>query len=316
VCEAHRRPATRPAAGTHESERPAAALFLDGMEWRRPGTNRRCKALVILNDGSDLVATFVTGSSDVGHPGNFSNETVRKILVERWFQFFGRPRLIQVDPEGAFRALDLKTWTQDQGIEFDLIPAEAHWQNSRVERKIATLRAAADDLAEQVSADVSDEEILGRVCASANELERHNGFSPYQAMLGRSPEALSQFTNLQHNPACSTPRRRMDIRLRPAWTYNDALIRPGSVLRRASGYAARRSHKQRTQSAHTNSAHKQHAHQQHTQTTHTHTLVDAAFEHVTPRTRAHTHHTTTFLFCRSTRVPTTPEVRVLPGSLS
>lgn len=43
---------------------------------------------------------------------------------------------------------------------------------SRIERKIATLREAANDLHDRVADIISAAEVMGRVCAAANELER------------------------------------------------------------------------------------------------------------------------------------------------
>lgn len=74
----------------------------------------------------------------------------------------------------------------------EIIPAEAHLQMSRIERKIATLRDAANDLYERVADTSSAAEVMGKVCAAANELERANGFSPVQRMTGRSPNVLTQ----------------------------------------------------------------------------------------------------------------------------
>lgn len=218
VCESNTRPRARPAAGSHTTAPPTLLLYADGMDWQRPRSRERHKVLVVLDDGSDVLAAYVMKSNlDGGSPGNFDHRQVQSVLTERWFQTYGYPDVLHLDPEGAFMAKDFARWAQSLGIEVDVIPAEAHWQQSRVERKIALLRDAADKLAEEVPDDVSASEILARCCAAANELERHGGFSPFQRMLGRSPRTgailARDGNNLPLLDAESTPGHPLALNL-------------------------------------------------------------------------------------------------------
>ena len=63
------------------------------------------------------------------------------------------------------------------------------------------LREAANKLAEEVSEETGDDEIMARVCDAANELDRTNGFSPLQLMTGRSPDYFSALSRDAGNAA-------------------------------------------------------------------------------------------------------------------
>ena len=88
-----------------------------------PGTTRRSKHFVILDVGTDMAISFQTNSSETGRPGNYNFSVVQSLLSERWCQFFGRPRMIRVDPEGPFRSEAMKNWRESQGVEYDVLPA-------------------------------------------------------------------------------------------------------------------------------------------------------------------------------------------------
>lgn len=72
----------------------------------------------MLGDGSEMVANYLLSESELegDHSGNFDAEFVMRSLPERWFQYFGRPAVIRVDPEGAFCASWFRDWAQSQGI--------------------------------------------------------------------------------------------------------------------------------------------------------------------------------------------------------
>ena len=61
-------------------------------------------------------------------------------LHQGWIQYFGYPRCIKLDKEGAHRSKQLDEWAEAHGVELEGIPAEAHGQIGKVERLIGTLK--------------------------------------------------------------------------------------------------------------------------------------------------------------------------------
>ena len=50
-------------------------------------------------------------------------------LRDGWFQFFGVPNVLRLDPAGAFRSREIEKMCDDYDIYLDLIPGEAHWDH-------------------------------------------------------------------------------------------------------------------------------------------------------------------------------------------
>ena len=48
--------------------------------------------------------------------------------MKAWIQYFGCPKNIKLDKEGARRGRDLEAWADQNGVALLFVPAEAHGQ--------------------------------------------------------------------------------------------------------------------------------------------------------------------------------------------
>ena len=70
-------------------------------------------------------------------------------LRDGWFQFFGVPSVLRLDPAGAFRSREIEKMCDDYDINLDLIPGEAHWQLGSCEQAVKGTKEVMTKLAEQ-----------------------------------------------------------------------------------------------------------------------------------------------------------------------
>ena len=96
-----------------------------------------------------------------------------------WLQpYFGFPKRIRLDQEGAFRGTGLHDWCGERGIELDFVPAEHHESTGDVERAIGELRKKM--VAHLRNEDVTPRQAAWSMCSAHNHVARVGGFSPAQ----------------------------------------------------------------------------------------------------------------------------------------
>eukprot|EP00959_Pyramimonas_sp_CCMP1952_P258386 5401008-Pyramimonas_sp.AAC.1 len=130
---------------------------------------------------------------------NATAEDLKDSLWSRWIGYFGRPRVLQVDPEGAWMSNAIRENLEGSGIQMDPIPGQAHWQIGGVERLISLIKDTMTVLAKEHPGR-SCEEYLARAMAAYNEFDRHRGFSPLQVALGRAPDLDGAFVDVPGDP--------------------------------------------------------------------------------------------------------------------
>ena len=88
---------------------------------------------MLLDEGSHFrIGKIMVKGPGAGVTGNQLIEFYR----DHWKPIFGKPRKVRVDPAGPWRGFGLDKYFSDQQVEWDTIPAEAHWGISWVERAI------------------------------------------------------------------------------------------------------------------------------------------------------------------------------------
>ena len=65
------------------------------------------------------------------------------------------------DADGCFAGKDIETWLTQQGVYVDIIPRDAHWQNSLPERAVQVIRDMLNSMSRD-SPQTEPEELLGR----------------------------------------------------------------------------------------------------------------------------------------------------------
>ena len=94
---------------------------------------------------------------------------------------------MRVDPAGPWRGFGLDKYFSDQQVEWDTIPAQAHWGISLVERAIECTKHIMTKLALE-DGNITPEEALSEALRTENEREVVRGYSPAQHALGRAPD--------------------------------------------------------------------------------------------------------------------------------
>ncbi|CAE7314416.1 RE2, partial [Symbiodinium necroappetens] len=109
-------------------------------------------------------------------------------LQEAWVSLFGPPSTIVADQEGALSGVAGGAWMSHRDIKY--VPKAKYAHASVVERHNALLRRQAHLLLEQSNEDglrVPFSAILAEAVFAKNTLLRINNFTPYEAVLGRTP---------------------------------------------------------------------------------------------------------------------------------
>ena len=109
-------------------------------------------------------------------------------LQEAWVSLFGPPSTIVADQEGALSGAAGGAWMSHRDIKY--VPKAKYAHASVVERHNALLRRQVHLLLEQSNEDglrVPFSAILAEAVFAKNALLRINNFTPYEAVLGRTP---------------------------------------------------------------------------------------------------------------------------------
>ena len=97
---------------------------------------------IIIDEASGYGAANYLFKHDAA-PGCSRNATTLECieaLYKGWIQYFGYPKMIKLDKEGAHRGRQLEEWAEGHGVEVQAVPAESHGQIGQVERLIGTLK--------------------------------------------------------------------------------------------------------------------------------------------------------------------------------
>lgn len=69
-------------------------------------------------------------------------------LQEGWCEYFGTPRVLRLDPAGAFRSQAVEAYCDRHSIHVDLIPGEAHHQIGESEQAVKGVKEVMKKLCE------------------------------------------------------------------------------------------------------------------------------------------------------------------------
>ncbi|CAE7569752.1 unnamed protein product [Symbiodinium microadriaticum] len=150
--------------------------------------------ILFLDEASSfaVVADMVTHHVDVG--ANIDTEGVINALESAWIQYFGYPKKIRCDLEGAFRGRGLEEYAASRGIEILPVPAEHHESTGDVERNIGTLKLRMEKFLRGTETS-SQRAAYAMVCAHNNGA-RVGGYAPCQWAFGRFTEGLDNLAAL------------------------------------------------------------------------------------------------------------------------
>ena len=130
-------------------------------------------------------ATFLFKHSAA--PGCSRNATSLESIeafYKGWIQYFGYPKILKLDKEGAHRGRELEEWAESHGLEVEAIPAECHGQIGQAERMIGTLKQKL--MTHLRSSDAAPEVAVWAMMGAHNTMSNVAGYTPAQWVFGRN----------------------------------------------------------------------------------------------------------------------------------
>ena len=210
ICEERRRPLPTRLANLEVNTDRCKVIQVDAAHWTPgPGDSRnKCQFVVIVDEASRF-ATAMLFRKDGG--GHVKAQDIANTFHEIWEPCFGVPEVLRADPDGACRSREMDQHFQSLNVELDHIPADAHWKISIVERTIQWIKDLMSKCALE-NPEYNHEMILAQAVRTWNQRELVKGYSPFQWMFGRAPDAEGRmFTpdihklpgSLMHHPSRS-----------------------------------------------------------------------------------------------------------------
>ena len=219
ACHENKPPPPRPAASIEQSVIPWETIGIDLKEAVDPRTNEKTKYLAIIDEGDKLTLMPEIFTIQQAVHRNATAEEVIAALKTHWFDHYGQPKTIRLDPEGALTSVEFLDFILGRGILLDTCCTQAHWQNGITERAIRTIFESADALV--ADQDINMREAVHAAVEAHNTMERVEGYAPMQWAFGRH---RSWTGNLHENNECD-----------PAVATNPAFLRTLEIREKAKG---------------------------------------------------------------------------------
>ena len=186
TCEERKRPHSRRLSNLEVSTEKCKVIQFDAGMWTpdRGDARNKCQFLVFVDEATRFAVAKLYRSDGGGH---VKAKDIIATFHESWEACFGTPELVRTDPDGACRSRELDSHLQSLGVEFEPIPADAHWKISIVERTIQWIKQFMSKCA-QDHPEWGHTAILAQAVRTWNQREPVKGYSPYQWMLGKAPD--------------------------------------------------------------------------------------------------------------------------------
>ena len=146
------------------------------------GEKKRACVLTLVDEATRFLALRILKSEK-------SSEFIKG--AERcWIRHFGCPKIIRVDSAKGWSAAAIRDWCSEKGIVLEVAPAEAHNWLGVVERRHQVVRRSLEFYMEEVGKKDMDslKEAAIYVRNRINNLSFTKGFSPYQWVVGKTPQ--------------------------------------------------------------------------------------------------------------------------------
>ena len=109
---------------------PGEVLEIDGMQWVHPVTGRHCRAQLMVDVGSRCPAVKVLEETPTKSFNNNSAPECRDALINDWLTHKPRPKVIRLDPDGAYVSNVMLEAISGLQIDVQVTPPEAPWHLS------------------------------------------------------------------------------------------------------------------------------------------------------------------------------------------
>ena len=189
VCKERQRPQPRNLSSLEPVPQKFEVVSADVGHWINPKTKEKHQFVMFVDEGSRFrVARVVLHGKHQHVSASLFISTFR----ECWTQYFGYPRTLRMDPDGALRSVELADFCDQQQIYLDLIPGEAHWKLGTCERSIQATKTIVEKIIDD-QPELSSNEALTEAIRVQNVRETVRGYSPMQHVLGLAPDELGRF---------------------------------------------------------------------------------------------------------------------------
>lgn len=162
---------------TISAKEPFEKVYIDICGPLRLSRNRKRYILAMIDHFSKYVVLTAIGRQD--------DETVKKIIKDKWILRFGAPKEIHVDCGKTFESRMISEFLKEHGVEIFYSSPYHHQTNGMVERQFRTMRDYMNaTLKERTKSDW--EEILPEIEFSMNAtVQKTIGTSPAEIIFGR-----------------------------------------------------------------------------------------------------------------------------------
>ena len=194
ICEEKRRVEPRHLASLEPLPPKWHTLSADVGHWHHPTTGEDVQFLVMIDENTRFRTARILTRGSKQQP---SATQCPNYMQEGWFQYFGLPRTLRLDPAGAFRSHALEAFCDKHSIFLDVAPAEAHWKIGSIEQAVQGIKEVLGKLHED-DPTISSEEALAGAVRVFNHLEQVRGFTPAQLALGRNADETDRLVAVSH----------------------------------------------------------------------------------------------------------------------
>lgn len=196
-CDEARVPPQRRATTIEGATQLWETVQLDNMEFTMGEITYHFQ--VMIDEASSYAAVGFLFQHHVQEGRNVSSPEMLESFHKCWIQYFGYPKILKLDREGAHRGREVEEWGESYGVEIQAIPAEAHGHIGKVERLIGSLK---EKLLRHLRSSSQPPQVAAYAMVSAhNNLMKVGGYSPAQWVFGKG---FSDSGRL-HNEATDLP---------------------------------------------------------------------------------------------------------------
>ena len=193
VCAEKCRPQPRNVAALEPQPQRFDVVTADMGHFIQPHTGEHFQFLLMVDEGSRFKVGRVVLTGKKKH---ISAAIFIKTLKESWISYFGCPKTLRLDPDGAFRSHELSEFCDQHHIYLDLVPSEGHWKLGVCERAVQSTKSMLEKVFHE-HPETTPEEALSECVRALNCREIIRGYSPMQHVLGKSLDETDRIFNPQ-----------------------------------------------------------------------------------------------------------------------
>ncbi|CAE6972698.1 unnamed protein product [Symbiodinium sp. KB8] len=188
ACQERKRPPPRRLASLEVLPPRWQTITADVGHWTHPRSGETVQFMLVIDEGSRFRIAKVLSKGSRQQP---SAATCLAFLRESWFQVFGRPDVLRLDPAGSFRGQQVEDFCDRHSVYLDVIAADAHWQIGVCENAIKGIKHVMERLC-ACDEQLITEEALALAIEVFNSREQVRGFTPIQHAFGRNPDVTGR----------------------------------------------------------------------------------------------------------------------------